>query len=88
MHAPKETFHALVEERSKSVRGQLLIGKQDNTAIGKALAPEALRKNLGVYGKLAPEAAARLPQARLVMFDDLGHAPQIRRAFIARFSKG
>ncbi|MEY2932940.1 MAG: hypothetical protein RL033_3689 [Pseudomonadota bacterium] len=56
----------------------LFIGKQDNTAIGKALAPEAVRKNLGVYAKLAPEAAARLPQAKLVMFDDLGHAPQIQ----------
>jgi pimeloyl-ACP methyl ester carboxylesterase len=56
----------------------LLIGKQDNTAIGKALALEAAPKNLGVYAQLAPEAAARLPQAKLVMFDDLGHAPQIQ----------
>jgi pimeloyl-ACP methyl ester carboxylesterase len=56
----------------------LLIGKKDNTAIGKALAPEAVRKTLGVYAKLAPEAAARMPHASLLMFDDLGHAPQLQ----------
>jgi pimeloyl-ACP methyl ester carboxylesterase len=56
----------------------LLIGKKDNTAIGKALAPEAVRKTLGVYAKLAPEAAARMPHATLVTFDDLGHAPQLQ----------
>lgn len=63
----------------------LLIGKQDNTAIGKALAPEAVRKTLGVYAQLAPAAAARLPHARLVMFDDLGHSPQIQAP--ARFHR-
>jgi pimeloyl-ACP methyl ester carboxylesterase len=56
----------------------LLIGKKDNTAIGKQLAPEALRKQLGVYAKLAPEAARRIPQAKLVLFEELGHAPQIQ----------
>jgi len=56
----------------------LLIGKKDNTAIGKALAPEAVQKTLGMYARLAPEAAARMPHASLVMFDDLGHAPQIQ----------
>jgi pimeloyl-ACP methyl ester carboxylesterase len=56
----------------------LLIGKKDNTAIGKALAPEAVRKTLGQYAQLAPAAAARIPQAQLVMFADLGHAPQMQ----------
>lgn len=56
----------------------LLIGKKDNTAIGKTLAPEAVRKTLGQYAQLAPAAAARIPQAKLVVFDDLGHAPQIQ----------
>lgn len=56
----------------------LLIGKKDNTAIGKALAPEAVQKTLGNYPKLAAEAAARIPHAKLVTFDDLGHAPQIQ----------
>jgi pimeloyl-ACP methyl ester carboxylesterase len=56
----------------------LLVGKQDNTAIGKALAPEHVRKTLGNYAKLAPEAAARIPRAELLMFDELGHAPHIQ----------
>jgi len=63
----------------------LLIGKKDNTAIGKALAPEAVRKTLGQYAQLAPAAAARIPQARLVMFEELGHAPQLQDP--ARFQR-
>ena len=56
----------------------LLIGEKDNTAIGKALAPTELRKNLGVYAKLGKEVAARIPNATLVTFEDLGHSPQIQ----------
>jgi pimeloyl-ACP methyl ester carboxylesterase len=56
----------------------LLIGERDNTAIGKALAPEPLRKELGVYSKLGKELAARIPNATLVTFEDLGHSPQIQ----------
>jgi pimeloyl-ACP methyl ester carboxylesterase len=56
----------------------LLIGEKDNTAIGKALAPPEVRKTLGDYPRLAREAAARIPNATLVTFDDLGHAPQIQ----------
>jgi pimeloyl-ACP methyl ester carboxylesterase len=63
----------------------LLIGNKDNTAIGKALAPEPLRKALGVYAKLAPAAAARIPHATLVSFEDLGHAPHIQDP--ARFQR-
>jgi pimeloyl-ACP methyl ester carboxylesterase len=63
----------------------LLIGKKDNTAIGKALAPEAARKALGQYAQLAPAAAARIPRAKLVMFDELGHAPQLQDP--ARFQR-
>jgi pimeloyl-ACP methyl ester carboxylesterase len=56
----------------------LLIGKEDNTAIGKHLAPPAVRATLGHYPVLAWEAAARFPHARLVTFSGLGHAPQIQ----------
>ena len=56
----------------------LLIGEKDNTAIGKALAPEPLRTELGVYAKLGKEAAKRIPKAKLVEFPDLGHSPQIQ----------
>jgi len=56
----------------------LLIGEKDNTAIGKALAPAEVRKTLGIYAKLGKEAAARIPNATLVTFEDLGHSPQIQ----------
>jgi pimeloyl-ACP methyl ester carboxylesterase len=68
----------IYELEQLSVPVLLLIGKQDNTAIGKALAPEAVRKSLGLYAKLAPEAAARIPRAQLVLFDELGHTPQLQ----------
>jgi len=56
----------------------LLIGEQDNTAIGKSVAPEAVARTLGDYPVLAREAAARIPNATLVTFSDLGHSPQIQ----------
>lgn len=56
----------------------LLIGDKDNTAIGKDLAPPAVRAELGHYPELARQAVARIPGAKLVEFPDLGHAPQIQ----------
>jgi pimeloyl-ACP methyl ester carboxylesterase len=56
----------------------LLIGKKDNTVIGKAFAPAAVQKTLGHYSELGPALAARIPHAHLVTFDNLGHAPQIQ----------
>jgi len=58
----------------------LMIGDKDNTAVGKNLAPPAVRATLGNYPVLGKEAAARIPHARLVEFPDLGHAPQIQAA--------
>lgn len=56
----------------------LLIGEQDNTAIGKDAAPEAMRSKLGDYKTLGPATAKRIPDATLVTFPDLGHSPQIQ----------
>ena len=56
----------------------LMIGDKDTTALGKHLAPPAVRATLGHYPALAKEAAARFPRAQLVEFPDLGHAPQIQ----------
>lgn len=63
-----------------SVPVLLLIGDKDTTALGKNLAPQAVRAMLGNYPVLAKAAASRFPQARLVEFPDLGHAPQIQAA--------
>ena len=56
----------------------LMIGDKDNTAIGKDLAPPAVRAALGNYPALGKAAAAAIPHATLVEFPDLGHAPQIQ----------
>ena len=56
----------------------LMVGDKDTTAIGKDLAPPAVRATLGDYPALARLAASRIPHARLVEFPDLGHAPQIQ----------
>jgi pimeloyl-ACP methyl ester carboxylesterase len=56
----------------------LMIGDKDTTAIGKDLAPPEIRAELGQYPALGKAAAARIPNARLVEFPDLGHAPQIQ----------
>lgn len=55
----------------------LFIGQRDRTAIGKDLAPPALAATLGDYPVLGKRAAAAIPGARLVAFDDLGHSPQV-----------
>lgn len=55
----------------------LMIGERDTTAIGKDRAPPEVAEKLGHYAKLAREAASSIPNARLVTFPALGHAPQI-----------
>jgi pimeloyl-ACP methyl ester carboxylesterase len=56
----------------------LMIGDKDNTAIGKDLAPPAIRAVLGNYPQLAKRAAQLIPHAKLIEFAELGHAPQIQ----------
>ena len=56
----------------------LFIGDKDTTAIGKDVAPPQVRAKLGNYPELGKRAAALIPQARLIEFPDLGHAPQLQ----------
>ncbi len=56
----------------------LIIGDKDTTALGKALAPAAIRATLGNYPVLGRQAAAAMPNATLKEFAALGHAPQIQ----------
>ena len=60
-----------------AVPAVLIIGERDNTAIGKNRASPELAKTLGHYPELAREAAKRFPNARLITYPTLGHAPQI-----------
>jgi len=56
----------------------LMIGDKDTTAPGKQFAPRELRAQLGHYPDLAKAAVARMKQAQLIEFPDLGHSPQIQ----------
>jgi pimeloyl-ACP methyl ester carboxylesterase len=68
----------------------LLIGTKDTTAIGKDLAPAELRAKMGNYAELGKRTAKAIPNATLVEFNDLGHAPQMQNpaAFHAALLKG
>jgi pimeloyl-ACP methyl ester carboxylesterase len=56
----------------------LVIGDKDTTALGKDLAPPALRAKLGNYPDLGKNAARSIPNAKLIEFPELGHAPQMQ----------
>ena len=61
-----------------SVPTLLLIGAKDNTAIGKAWSPPEVVARVGHYTELGPETAKAIKGSILVMFPNLGHAPQIQ----------
>jgi pimeloyl-ACP methyl ester carboxylesterase len=56
----------------------LFIGTGDTTAPGSDDAPPEVKKAVGNYKVLGKEAAELIPNARLVEFDGLGHAPQMQ----------
>jgi pimeloyl-ACP methyl ester carboxylesterase len=63
----------------------LLIGQQDNTAIGKDRVPPELAKALGNYAELGRSAQQRIKGSVLVTFPELGHSPQVQDP--ARFNE-
>jgi pimeloyl-ACP methyl ester carboxylesterase len=56
----------------------LLIGQRDTTAIGKDLASPEVKAGIGHYPELGRSAAKQIPNASLVEFPSMGHAPQIQ----------
>jgi pimeloyl-ACP methyl ester carboxylesterase len=60
----------------------LLIGKEDNTIVGKALlSPEEQAKH-GQYILLGPETAKKIFGCKLIEFDNCKHIPHIEVADI------
>lgn len=55
----------------------LMIGDGDTTAIGSDIAAPELKAKLGNYKVLGKEAAKKIPQAHLIEFPGMGHAPQM-----------
>jgi pimeloyl-ACP methyl ester carboxylesterase len=57
----------------------LFVGDKDTTAIGKAWSPPEVQKILGTYSVLGKETVRAIgPNATLIEFAGLGHAPQIQ----------
>lgn len=55
----------------------LIIGQKDNTAPGKAWAPEENKKKMGLYPQLGRQTARMIPKARLYELHGVGHMPHI-----------
>lgn len=73
------TQPVVYEFKNLSVPTLLLIGDADTTAIGSDAAPPAVRAKIGRYSVLGKQAAKQIPQATLVEFAGLGHAPQMEQ---------
>jgi pimeloyl-ACP methyl ester carboxylesterase len=56
----------------------LIVGLKDRTALGKANAPEEVRKTLGNYPVLGPQISKRIPDCKLVTIPGVGHLPHIQ----------
>jgi len=55
----------------------LIIGTRDRTALGKALAPIDVQKTMGLYNELGKKTQLKIPHARLVELENIGHLPHI-----------
>ncbi|WP_224995242.1 alpha/beta fold hydrolase [Cesiribacter sp. SM1] len=55
----------------------LIIGTRDRTALGKPLAPENVRNTMGQYQELGKKTQEKIPNARLVELENIGHLPHI-----------
>ena len=72
----------------------MLIGAADRTAPGSNRAPPEVAARLGNYPQLARRAIKMIPDARLIEFPELGHAPQVEapdvfhKALLAALAEG
>lgn len=55
----------------------LIIGQRDLTAFRANTAPEGQRARVRTVPQAAEEAVKRIPNARLIRLNDLGHSPQV-----------
>ncbi|AIY39355.1 hydrolase [Collimonas arenae] len=65
------------EFKNLSMPTLLMIGDADNTAIGSDIAPPDVKAKIGKYNVLGKQAAKLIPQATLIEFSGMGHAPQM-----------
>ncbi len=55
----------------------LIIGTRDRTALGKPLVSEEVRKTMGRYDLLGKATQKKIPGAKLVEIENIGHLPHI-----------
>jgi pimeloyl-ACP methyl ester carboxylesterase len=55
----------------------LAIGQRDRTVFGRRFAPPDVVKPLGNFPQLGKASQQRIPGARLVEFEEVGHAPHL-----------
>ncbi len=55
----------------------LIIGTRDRTALGKQLVSEEVRNQMGRYDRLGKATQDKIPNARLVEIENIGHLPHI-----------
>ena len=56
----------------------LFIGKEDKTIVGKGLLSKEEQALHGQYKTLGKQTAKKIPGAKLVEFDGVGHIPHIQ----------
>ncbi|MDT0650294.1 alpha/beta fold hydrolase [Autumnicola edwardsiae] len=55
----------------------LIIGTRDRTALGKNLVSEEVKATMGLYDQLGEKTRDKIPDAKLVEIEDVGHLPHI-----------
>lgn len=67
----------------------LIIGTRDKTAIGRNRAPASVQAQLGRYDRLGKQTAEKIPGAKLVELEGIGHVPQFEAfdPYMAAFSQ-
>ena len=73
------TQPVVYEFKDLSMPALLLIGDADTTAIGSDAASAAVKAKIGQYKLLGKQVAKLIPQATLIEFAGLGHAPQMEQ---------
>ena len=57
----------------------LIIGTRDRTALGKPFVSEEVGKTMGLYNQLGKSTRDKIPNAKLVELDNVGHLPHIEQ---------
>ncbi|WP_442795582.1 alpha/beta fold hydrolase [Pelobium manganitolerans] len=56
----------------------VMVGTKDHTIVGKALLNKAEQAKHGLYKELGKATASKIPHAKLVEFDGVGHIPHLQ----------